>query len=267
MIDIAADTFKCNWSSRFETLHCSHSHFMPTLTPPAKSAIKECAQHPRGAVTRHGFCVAETFICWKTIAAHDCAISTVFAAESGLTACREPVRGLKDSRSRCCRSDLFQLYFGPRVLAMGDALCSVRHDGSSNMFRGQSSPHLILDGIQDPGNAGRILRAAEAFGATDVLPKGTRSARHRYNVLRGSAARLSCSVGGGDGGQFPTGPRLNNGRSATCFCADVRADRELGECNLARQCANHHRYEDAACERIGGAPRGFRCAFPVVLNR
>ena len=28
---------------------------------------------------------------------------------------------------------------------------------------------LVLDGIQDPGNAGTLLRAAEAFGATGVL--------------------------------------------------------------------------------------------------
>ena len=34
---------------------------------------------------------------------------------------------------------------------------------------------LVLDGLQDPGNAGTIVRAAEAFGATGViLPQGQR---------------------------------------------------------------------------------------------
>ena len=49
---------------------------------------------------------------------------------------------------------------------------------------------IILDGIQDPGNAGAIVRAAEAFGATGaIFMKGT---VNPYNpkVLRASAGSL-----------------------------------------------------------------------------
>ncbi len=45
----------------------------------------------------------------------------------------------------------------------------------------------ILDGVQDPGNAGAIVRVAEAFGATGMLfLKGTVGAYHP-RTLRGSA--------------------------------------------------------------------------------
>ena len=49
---------------------------------------------------------------------------------------------------------------------------------------------VVLDGLQDPGNAGTIVRAAEAFGATGVVfLKGTVSP-HNPKTLRASAGSL-----------------------------------------------------------------------------
>lgn len=49
---------------------------------------------------------------------------------------------------------------------------------------------VILDGIQDPGNAGAILRAAEAFGATGaIFRKGSVFAYHP-RCIRGSAGSV-----------------------------------------------------------------------------
>ena len=49
---------------------------------------------------------------------------------------------------------------------------------------------LVLDGVQDPGNAGTMLRAAEAFGATGVLAlKGTVDLANP-KVVRASAGSL-----------------------------------------------------------------------------
>ena len=49
---------------------------------------------------------------------------------------------------------------------------------------------VVLDGLQDPGNAGTIVRAAEAFGATGVLfLKGTVSP-YNPKTLRASAGSL-----------------------------------------------------------------------------
>jgi TrmH family RNA methyltransferase len=49
---------------------------------------------------------------------------------------------------------------------------------------------VVLDGIQDPGNAGAIVRAAEAFGATGaIFVKGTVGPQHP-KTLRASAGSL-----------------------------------------------------------------------------
>jgi TrmH family RNA methyltransferase len=49
---------------------------------------------------------------------------------------------------------------------------------------------VVLDGLQDPGNAGAIVRTAEAFGATGVLwMKGTVSPNNS-KTLRASAGSL-----------------------------------------------------------------------------
>src|SRR5258708_9639995 len=58
-----------------------------------------------------------------------------------------------------------------------------------HLFRGRSLV-VVLDGVQDPGNAGTIVRAAEAFGATGVLfLKGTVSP-YSAKTLRASAGSL-----------------------------------------------------------------------------
>ena len=57
------------------------------------------------------------------------------------------------------------------------------------LFRGRSLV-VVLDGLQDPGNAGTIARAAEAFGATGMLfLKGTVSP-FNAKTLRASAGSL-----------------------------------------------------------------------------
>ena len=60
---------------------------------------------------------------------------------------------------------------------------------SSNCFEGAPLV-VVLDGLQDPGNAGTIVRAAEAFGATGVVfLKGTVSP-YNPKTLRASAGSL-----------------------------------------------------------------------------
>jgi RNA methyltransferase, TrmH family len=85
---------------------------------------------------------------------------------------------------------------------------------------------VVLDGVQDPGNAGAILRTAEAFGATGaVFLKGTVSPSNPkcLRASAGSAFRVPVVS------EIPTGLAL--------FAADPRGALSVADARLAAPCA------------------------------
>jgi TrmH family RNA methyltransferase len=91
---------------------------------------------------------------------------------------------------------------------------------------------VVLDGVQDPGNAGAIVRAAEAFGATGVVfLKGT---VNPYNpkCLRGSAGsafRVPLVAGVGAEGILAQA-------GMAWYAAMPRAARLVSEADLSARC-------------------------------
>jgi RNA methyltransferase, TrmH family len=85
---------------------------------------------------------------------------------------------------------------------------------------------VVLDGVQDPGNAGAILRTAEAFGATGaVFLKGTVSVSNP-KCLRASA---------GSAFRLPIVSEIPNGLAL--YAADPRAELAISQAKLGVPCA------------------------------
>jgi TrmH family RNA methyltransferase len=143
----------------------------------------------RGSLTDDGFAVAESFHLLEEALASECEIGAVIVAESVRSTVTTHVRGLKRTRVLAVADNTFA------QLASTDApqgvIALVRPPvwTLDQLVRGRSLL-VVLDGVQDPGNAGAILRAAEAFGGTGAaFLKGT---VHPYNpkTLRASAGSI-----------------------------------------------------------------------------
>jgi TrmH family RNA methyltransferase len=103
------------------------------------------------------------------------------------------------------------------------------------LFRGRSLA-VILDGMQDPGNAGTIVRAAEAFGATGVVFLKGAVSPYNPKCLRASAGSIF---------RVPLVAALDERlllaaveqRKLEMFALMPKGAIEVGECNFTEKCA------------------------------
>src|SRR6266849_6343767 len=127
----------------------------------------------RGSLTESGYAVAESFHVLEEALASDCEIGAVIVSESVKSAVAAHVRGLKRTRVVAVSNAVFSELAATDATQGVIALVRPPPWTLDQLVRGRSLV-VVLDGVQDPGNAGAILRAAEAFGATRAaFLKGT----------------------------------------------------------------------------------------------
>src|SRR5580693_7062104 len=157
-----------------------------TITSAANPLLPEVRRAiTRNDLTDDGLSIAEGFHLLDEALRSNRDVPTVLAAESAVT----KLPHLDDTRIIAIPDALFQSIASTETPQGVIALVRPAAWTLEQIFHGTSLV-VVLDGLQDPGNAGAIVRAAEAFGATGaIFLKGTVSP-YNPKTLRASAGSL-----------------------------------------------------------------------------
>src|ERR1017187_3715507 len=153
-----------------------------TITSAANPLLKEVRRAvARGSLTEGGCCVAETLHLLEEALRSGSEVKTGLAGESARAAVVAMGRRLAGGEVAVRPSGLFRGIAATETNQGVMALVQPREWKLEQLLPGPGGSALVivLDGLQDPGNAGAIVRAAEAFGATGVLFLKGRSEERR----------------------------------------------------------------------------------------
>jgi RNA methyltransferase, TrmH family len=161
-----------------------------TVASAANPLLKEVRRAvAHGSLTAQGWCVAESFHLLEEALRSPCQVKTVLAAQSKRVSLEALGQRLAGVKVVLVPDALFAGIAATETSQGVMALVQPREWKLAQLFHGKALV-VVLDGLQDPGNAGAIVRSAEAFGATGVLfLKGTASP-HNPKTLRASAGSL-----------------------------------------------------------------------------
>ena len=155
------------------------------LSSPANPLLKDVRQAlRRGTLTSQGYCVAEGPHLLDEARRSGSRIRAVLVAESAVSRMRggaEPITIIEDR--------VFEKLAATESTQGVIALIDAPEWALSQLLR-HDALVVVLDGIQDPGNAGTILRAAEAFGASGVVFLKGSVSPFNSKVMRASAGSL-----------------------------------------------------------------------------
>lgn len=165
------------------------------LRHPLLKTVRKALQ--KGALTEDGLCLAESFHLLDEALGAEREVPAIVVSESVRSTVESRVAGLTG----------VQLFYLPdrdfddlATTENSQGVISLIRPPAwtlDQLFRGIALV-VVLDGVQDPGNAGTIVRSAEAFGATGVL--ALRGTVNLYNpkclrAAAGSLFRLPCVQG------------------------------------------------------------------------
>lgn len=209
------------------------------LSSPANPLLKDVRRAiVRGSLTEQGDLIAETFHLLEEALRSDLQVNVILAAESVHSAVDGHVRRLEGVRVVVVNDALFQKLAGTESSQGVIALVRPPSWNLQQLFRGRSLV-VVLDGLQDPGNAGAIARVAEAFGATGMIfTKGTVSP-YNPKTLRASAGSLFRIpyIYGLDGTLARAALKQNKLDVYAAMPHKSGSRKELAEIDLTRKCA------------------------------
>jgi TrmH family RNA methyltransferase len=166
--------------------YCNQMPRPETITSAANPMVKDVRRAAaRGGLTRDGLAVAETFHLLEEALRSGRDVPFVLAAESA----EQSVGKLRGSKIMILPDPLLQSVSGTETSQGVIALVRPPEWSLDDVF-GARPLVVLLDGVQDPGNAGTVVRSAEAFGATGVVFLSGSVSPHNPKTLRASAGSL-----------------------------------------------------------------------------
>jgi TrmH family RNA methyltransferase len=139
------------------------------ITSPHNPILKEVRRAvARGGLTNDGLCVAEGFHLLEEALRSGLEIPAILATEATISAAAAIAKNAEKTRLLTTSEALFRDFSSTENSQGVITLVRPRVWGEDDLFAAPALV-LVLDGIQDPGNAGTLIRSAEAFGATGVL--------------------------------------------------------------------------------------------------
>ena len=148
----------------------------------------------RGGLSTSGCCVVETFHLLEEALRSGCRVRTVIAAESVRVRVEDHIRDGAGIRLVLVPDKLLNatahVATSQGVVALVDPPVHTVQQTLGGPSLDIPALVMVIDGLQDPGNLGAILRSAEAFGATGLLLLKGAVSPFNPKALRASAGSI-----------------------------------------------------------------------------